>query len=76
MDFFGIVKNIIAFFQTNIFVAAVAAILLLYLLIRKTKFFLTVFFIVMFLVGLLYMISNLSTTGTAHKKSMIRENIR
>ena len=76
MDFFGIVKNIIAFFQTNIFVAAVAAILLLYLLIRKTKFFLTVFFIIMFLVGLLYMISNLSTTGTAHKKSMIRENIR
>ncbi len=76
MDFFGIVKNIIAFFQTNIFVAAVAAILLLYLLTRKTKFCLTVFFIVMFLVGLLYMISNLSTTGTAHKKSMIRENIR
>lgn len=76
MDFFGIVKNIIAFFQTNIFVAAVVAILLLYLLVRKAKFFLTVFFIVMFLVGLLYLISNLSTTGTSHKKSLIQKNIQ
>lgn len=75
MDFFGIVKNIIAFFQTNIFVAAVAAILLLYLLIRKTKFFLTVFFILMILAGLFHLISSLSTTGVSHKKSMIQESI-
>ncbi len=76
MDFFEIAKNIVTFFQTNIFVAVVVSILLLYLLIRKTKFFLTVFFIVMFLAGLLYLISNLSTTGAAHKKSMIQKNIR
>lgn len=76
MDFFEIVKNIITFFQTNILVAVVVAILILYLLIRRTKFFLTIFFIVMFLAGLLYMMSNLSTTGVSHKKALIQKDIR
>jgi len=73
MDFFGSINSIIAFFQNNLFIAIVAAILLVFLLYRKPKLFLTIFFIALFLSGVFYLISTLSSTGVSHKEKILQK---
>ena len=73
MDFFGSINSIIAFFQNNLFIAIAAAILLVFLLYRKPKLFLTIFLIALFLSGVFYLISTLSSTGVSHKEKILQK---
>ncbi len=73
MGFVEIFNNIITYLQTNTPIAIAAALLLVYLVFRKPKFFLTVFFIALLLAGLLYLVEGLSSIGVSHKKSLINE---
>ncbi len=73
MGFVEIFNYIITYLQTNTPVAIAAALLLVYLLFRKPKFFLTVFFIALLLAGLLYLVEELSSIGVSHKKALINE---
>jgi hypothetical protein len=73
MDFFGSINSIIAFFQNNLFIAIAAAILLVFLLYRKPKLFLTIFFIALLLSGVFYLISTLSSTGVSHKGKILQK---
>jgi hypothetical protein len=73
MDFFGSINSIIAFFQNNLFIAGAAAILLVFLLYRKPKLFLTIFLIALFLSGVFYMISTLSSTGVSQKGKLLQK---
>lgn len=73
MDFFEIIDSIIAYFQTNILIVIATALLLIYLLFRKAKFFFTVLFIALLLAGLLYMVTYTSDVGVSHKKTLINK---
>ena len=73
MDFLEILNSIIAFLQTNLTIAIVAAAVLLYLLYRSSKLLFTILFIVLLLAGLFYLITDLSSTGLHQKKKMIRK---
>ncbi len=73
MDFFGIINSIITFFQNNLFIAIVSAVLLVFLLYRKPKLFFTIFFIVLLLAGVFYLISNLSSTGVSQKEKLLQK---
>jgi hypothetical protein len=71
MDLTEFFHSIVSFFQANLLIALAVALLLTYMLIRKTKLFFLLFFIAIFLVGVFYMISSVSSTGVSHKKKMI-----
>jgi hypothetical protein len=73
MDSFGIINSIITFFQNNLFIAIVAAVLLVFLLYRKPKLFFTIFFIALLLAGVFYLISNLSSTGVSQKEKLLQK---
>ncbi len=75
MGFVEIINNIITYLQTNIPIAIAAALLLVYLLFRKPKFFLTVFFIALLLAGLVYLVLELSSIGVSHKKVLINKGL-
>ncbi len=69
----GIINDIFAVFQANIYLAIAAALLLIFLAWKQTKFFFTIFFIALILIGILYLITSISDTGVSHKKRMIQE---
>ena len=73
MDLLDLVNSIAVFFSSNIAVTIILGIVLLYLLIRKTKLFFVLLVIVAVLAGALYLISFLSTAGTEGKKSLIQQ---
>ena len=73
MNFFDVTNSLIAYIQDNLLFAAVAALLLAVVAYRYTKFFLIVFFIALFAAGVFFMISSISSTGTAYKKDLTRE---
>ncbi len=73
MGFVEIFNNIIAYLQSNTPVAIVVALLLVYLLFRKPKFFLMVLFVALLLAGLLYLVEELSSIGGYNKKALINQ---
>lgn len=75
MDFFEIINSIITFFQDNLLIAIATGLLLVCLLFKKLKFFLTVFFIALILIGVFYLITSISDVGVSHKKTIIDKKI-
>lgn len=74
MDFFSTIKYIfIPYFQENIYVAIALAVLFLLLLFRKPKIFFAVFFFAILLIGVLYLISTLSSVGVSQKEKLIHK---
>ncbi len=71
MNFDMVLSNIIRLFQNNIYISIPAAILMLYLLLRRPKLFFSIVVIGLILAAILYFISDLSTTGLSYKKQMI-----
>ena len=72
MVFDDIVKTFITFIKTNIPLSIVAGLFLVFILMRKPKLFFTAFVIFMFLVGVLYVVSYVSTIGVSYKKELLR----
>jgi hypothetical protein len=75
MDFLAIIKSITDFFQSNLPASLAIVFLLTLLLYRKPKLFLIMVFIVLILVGALYLISGISTTGVYHKERLINKDV-
>jgi hypothetical protein len=69
----GFIAGIISFIQTHTLFAIIIALGLLYLLYRKPKLFFGILLLGAFLVGLFYLIMNLSGSGSEQKKRMIQE---
>ncbi len=55
------------------YIAIALALILIFLLIRKPKVFFLILFISLLLIGILYLISALSTTGALHKQRLIQQ---
>lgn len=74
MDFLIAVKHIfITYIQGHMYIAIALAMALGLLLFRKPKIFFTIFFITLFLTGVLYLISTLSSTGASQKQKLIKQ---
>ncbi|MEE8330048.1 MAG: hypothetical protein V3R54_08980 [Thermodesulfovibrionia bacterium] len=73
MDFFDIGRSITGFFAGNLYISIAVAVLLLFLLFKKTKLFFTIFFIVLLVAGVFYVISTVSSPGVHHKQKMIEK---
>jgi hypothetical protein len=73
MDFREIINSIIVFFQANLIITIAVAIILTFLLLRKTKLFFLILFIVLLLTGILYLVSTLSSSGLSRKERMLKK---
>jgi hypothetical protein len=73
MDFLEIINGIITFFHAHLLISLAAVILLIFLAWQKPKFFFTVLFIALVLVGVLYLITYISDVGVSHKKELLHE---
>ena len=74
MDLSGFIGSIGSFVQNNTFIAIVIALGLLYFMYRKPKLFFGILLLGLLLVGLFYLIMNLSGSGSEQKKRMIQED--
>ncbi len=73
MDLFEISRSITGFFAGNLYISIAVAILLLFLLFKKPKLFLTIFILALLMAGVFYVISTVSSTGVSHKQKMIEK---
>jgi hypothetical protein len=65
------VESAIAYLQANPLIAAAVGLVLLYLLVRKTKVFLFLLLLAAVLGGVLYLIADVAGTGGAAKRKLI-----
>lgn len=74
MDFISLIETIfIGFFAENIYIAIALAAVFILLLIRKPKVFFAVICLAALLVGALYLISTLSSTGVSQKEKLLQK---
>jgi len=68
-----VMQILLVFFQDNILITIAFVCVLLFLLYWKPRLFLFILFIVLLLFGLLYIISDVTSTGLSHKQKMFQE---
>ena len=73
MGFSTFLEEIVSFVQNHTAIVIVLALGVLFFVYRKPKLFFVVFFIALFLAGLLYMITNLAGSGSEQKKRFIHQ---
>lgn len=73
MDLSGFIAGIISFIQNYTFIAIIIALGLLCFMYRKPKLFFGILLLGLLLVGLFYLIMNLSGSGSEQKKRIIQE---
>jgi hypothetical protein len=76
MDFSLIVDSIIILLKDNLPVVIAMTFLLIILLFRKPKLFFMVCFITLLLGSVLYVISDVSSTGVAEKQELIYKSTK
>jgi len=73
ISFEEIYNIIFNYFHDNIYIAVALTAVLLYLLFRKPKFFLSILLVASVLTAVLYVISHVSSAGIETKDAMIKE---
>jgi hypothetical protein len=74
LDLSSIISEIIVFLQANIKITIALALVMLYLLLKKTRLFFFLLFLSLIVVSLFYLISNIASTGTSYKTKMINQS--
>ena len=72
----GIINSIISFSMDNPIIAVVVGLLLLFLLIRKTKLFLVLFCLALILAAALYLIMDVASVGKVGKEKIIQKGVQ
>lgn len=73
MDLSEIRSSIISFLMNNPIIAAVTGLLLLFLIFRKSKLFLTLLFFALILTATFYLIMNIASLGVSKKERLIHK---
>ena len=73
MDLSGLIGGIVSFVQNYTFIAIVLALGLLFFIYRKPKLFFGILLLGLFLVGLFYVIMNLTGSSSEQKRRLIHE---
>ena len=76
MNFSDISDSVISFSKDNPIIAVVAGLLLLFLLVRKTKLFLVILLLAFVLAATFYFITDVASVGKAGKGKMIQERVQ
>ena len=76
MNFSDISDSVISFSKDNPIIAVVAGLLLLFLLVRKTKLFLVILLLAFVLAATFYFITDVASLGKAGKGKMIQERVQ
>ncbi len=71
MIFDEILHNTIALIQSNMPVSIAIGLFFIFLVIKKPKLFFAVFFIMIVLLGVLFVMSYISSIGVAYKKDLL-----
>lgn len=75
MDFSETINDIAIYLQNNIYVTLGLVLVFLLLIFRKPKIFIAIVVIVFLLYGVLFMISDVTETGDAHRQETAKEKI-
>ncbi len=73
MDFFEIMNNLLSFFQDNLVLTIALVCMLLFLLYWKPKLFFAILFLILLLIGIFYVITDVTSSGLSHKKKLLNE---
>ena len=76
MNFSDISDSVISFSKDNPIIAVVAGLLLLFLIVRKTKLFLVILLLAFVLAATFYFITDVASVGKAGKGKMIQERVQ
>jgi hypothetical protein len=76
MDFSLIIDSIVTFLKNNLSVVVAMTFILIILLFRKPKLFFLICFIILLLGSILYVISDVSSTGVAEKQELIYKSTK
>ncbi|OGW41531.1 MAG: hypothetical protein A2Y97_04820 [Nitrospirae bacterium RBG_13_39_12] len=75
MDFLAFLYSIFFFFRDNMPVTLATGLLLVILLFKKPKLFFIILFVVLLVAGVLYMISDVTSSGVYHKERLIHKEV-
>lgn len=75
MDFSETINDIAVYLQSNIYVTLGLVLVSLLLIFRKPKIFIAILVIVFLLYGVLFMISDVTETGDAHRQVTAKDKI-
>ncbi len=76
MDFSLIIDSIVTFLKNNLSIVVAMTFILIILLFRKPKLFFMICFITLLLGSVLYVISDVSSTGVAEKQELIYKSTK
>ncbi len=76
MNLSDISDTVISFSKNNPIIAVVAGLLLLFLLVRKTKLFLAILLLAFVLAAALYFIMDVASVGKAGKGKIIQKGVQ
>jgi hypothetical protein len=75
MDFFSIFSDIFLYLQDNILISVAIAAVLIFLFYNRPRIFIVVLVFGLIIAGVLYLISDLASSGTANKSNLIRKGM-
>lgn len=79
MDFMDIISDLAGsitdFAGSNPLIAIVVALVLAFIIYRKPKLFFAILVVCAVIIGVMYVLSNLSTSGTAKKDRLIEKSV-
>lgn len=73
MDFSEAINSIVSFYGNNPIIAIFIALVLIFLIWRKPKFFFSVLFLALLLFGVIYLIINTATFGKEQKEKLFHK---
>ncbi|MCL4477458.1 MAG: hypothetical protein M1508_14760 [Nitrospirae bacterium] len=76
MNFSEITSSVMSFFKDNPISAVAVGLLLLFLLVRKTKLFLVILLLAFILAAALYLITDIASVGKAGKGKIIQKGVQ
>jgi len=76
VDFSQMINGVIAFSKDNPIIAGAVGLLLLFLLIRKSKLFLLIICLALVLAAALYLITDIASVGKAGKGKIIQKGVQ
>jgi len=73
MDFSEAINSIVSFYGNNPIIAILIALVLIFLIWRKPKFFFSVLFIALLLLGIIHLIISTAGSGKAQKENLLQK---
>lgn len=71
-SFIAFIDAIIQHLQANIKISVAVGLVMLYLLVSKTRLFFFLLFLILIISGIFYIVSDIASVGITYKSSMVK----